>query len=68
MLHTKFHDNWPTGSREEDVLRVFTLYGHGSHLGHVTWSLRIIFRSPIPWMLHMKFDFNRPCGFREEDV
>ena len=36
MLHTKFPGNQPTGSREEDVLKVFTIYGHGGHFGHVT--------------------------------
>ena len=32
MLHTKFHGNQPAGSGE-DFLRVFTIYGHGGHLG-----------------------------------
>ena len=36
MLHTNFSENRPTGSGEEDFLRVFTIYGHGGHLGHVT--------------------------------
>ena len=36
MLHTKFRGNWPAGSGEEDFLRVFTIYGRGGHLGHVT--------------------------------
>ena len=36
MLHTKFHGNQPAGSREEKFLRVFTIYGHSGHLGHVT--------------------------------
>ena len=36
MLHTKFRGNWPAGSGEEDFYRVFTIYGHGGHLGHVT--------------------------------
>ena len=27
MLHTKFRENRPTGSGEEDFLRVFTIYG-----------------------------------------
>ena len=36
MLHIKFHCNQPTGSKEEDFLLVFTMYGHGDHLGHVT--------------------------------
>ena len=39
MLHTKFHDNRSTGLGAEDFLRVFALYGHGGHLGHVTWIL-----------------------------
>ena len=25
-----------TGTREEDFLKGFTIYGHGGHLGHVT--------------------------------
>ena len=36
MLHTRFHGNQPAGSGEEDFLRVFTIYGHGGHLCHVT--------------------------------
>ena len=35
MLHTKFHGNRPAGSGE-DFLRVFTIYGRGGYLGHVT--------------------------------
>ena len=37
MLHTKFQGNQPSGSGEEDFFKVFTIYGHGGHLGHVTW-------------------------------
>ena len=36
MLHNKFLGNRPTGSREADFLRVFTIYGRGGHRGHVT--------------------------------
>ena len=36
MLHTKFCGNRPTSSGEEDFLVVFTIYGRGGHLGHVT--------------------------------
>ena len=36
MLHTKFRGNRSAGSGEEDFQRVFTIYGHGGHLGHVT--------------------------------
>ena len=35
MLYTKFEGNQPAGFGE-DFLRVFTIYGHGGHLGHVT--------------------------------
>ena len=31
MLHTKFRENQPAGSGEEDFLRVFTIYGRGGH-------------------------------------
>ena len=55
MLHTKFHANRPSSSGEEDFWRVFIIYGHGGHLGHVTWTPYANFRSPIPWRLHMKF-------------
>ena len=48
MLHTKFHENWPADSGEEDFCMVYTIYGRGGHLGHVTWiSLRKI-SSPLP--------------------
>ena len=35
MLHTKPQGHWPFGSGE-DFWRVFTIYGCGGHLGHVT--------------------------------
>ena len=33
MLHTKPQGYWPFDSGEDDFLRVFTIYGHGGHLG-----------------------------------
>ena len=68
MLHTQFHENRPAGSGEEDFLVVFTIYGHGSHLGHVTQISRSNFCSPYPWMLHIKFHFDWQSGFRDEDL
>ena len=68
MLHAKFRGNRPAGSREEDFWRVFTIYGRGGHLGHVTQMLRTNFRSPYPSRLHIKFGFDWPSGFGEEDV
>ena len=47
MLHAKFQDHRTSGSGEE-FLKVFTIYGHGSHPGHVTWTIYINFRSPFP--------------------
>ena len=34
MLHIKFRGNRPTGSGEEDFLKVFAIYSHGGHLGN----------------------------------
>ena len=40
MLHTKFRQS--AGSREEDFFMVFTIYGHGGHLGHVMRLLNLV--------------------------
>ena len=42
MLYTKFRENQPAGSGEED----FTIHGRGGYLGHVTWISRSNLRSP----------------------
>ena len=68
MLHTKFRENRPAGSGEEDFLRVFTIYGRGGHLGHVTQMPQIKYCSPYPRRLHITFGFDLPSGFGEEDV
>ena len=62
MLHTNFQGHRPFGSGE-GFFKVFTIYRFGGHLGHVTWTVYINFRSSIPWRLHMKFDFDWPSGF-----
>ena len=51
---------------EKKFLRVFTIYWHGGHLGHVTQIAQTNFRSPVPWSLHMKSGFDRPSGFGED--
>ena len=43
MLHAKFQDHNISGSGEEGFFKVFTIYGHGGHLGHVTWTIYINF-------------------------
>ena len=68
MLHTKPQGHWPFGSGEEDFWRVFTIYGRGGHLGHVTQTPRTNFCFPIPSRFHMKFGFDWPSGFGEEDL
>ena len=54
MLHTKFHENWPAGSGE-DFKRVFTIYRHGGHLGHVTSIMSSDFYYLVPERFHTKF-------------
>ena len=39
MLHAKFQDHRTSGSGEEYFFKFFTMYGHGGHLGHVTWTI-----------------------------
>ena len=68
MLHAKFQDHRTFGSGEEDFFKVFTIYGHGGHLGHGTWTIYINFCSPFPRRLHIKFGFDWPSDFRGEDV
>ena len=47
-------------------LNVFTIYGHGGHLGQWTATILAIFRSPNLRRLHMKFEQNWLRGFRGE--
>ena len=55
MLHTKFRGNRPASSREEDFYRVFTIYGHGGHLGHVTSIMSSDFHFLVLESFHTKF-------------
>ena len=63
----------PPVQEKEDFWRVFTIYGHGGQLGHVTqiyWTN--IRRRPPPPPLPMetphKIQLDWPSGFREEDL
>ena len=58
MLHARFQDHRTSGSGEEDFFKVFTIYGHGGHLGNVTWTIYINFCSSFPRRLHIKFGFD----------
>ena len=63
MLHTKFGGNLPAGSGEEDFWRVFTIYGRGGHLGHVTSIMSSNFHFLVPESPHTKFDSERHSSF-----
>ena len=54
MLHTKFLENRPAGSGEEDFLRVLTIYGRGGHLCHVTRIISSDFHFLVPESLHTR--------------
>ena len=49
MLHTKPQGHWLFGSGEEAFWRVFTKYGRGGHLGHVTQTPRTTFIPASHW-------------------
>ena len=51
---------------ERKTLRVFTIYGHGDHLGHVTWVIYMYIHigSFFLQMLHVKSGFDLPSGFK----
>ena len=55
MLHAKFHNHRPSGSEEEDFLKVFAIYSHGGHLDHVTLTIYINFHFLFLRMLNIKF-------------
>ena len=63
MLHTKFQGHLSVGSEIEDSLKVFTLYGHGGHIGHVTLTVCIYFHSLSLRRLYKKFGYIWPSGF-----
>ena len=62
MLYTKSQYHRPSGSGEEDFKIVFTIYGCGGHLGHVTKMFCINFDDFIIRSLHMKFEYNCANG------
>ena len=63
MLHGMFQNHRPSGSGE-DFKRFLPFDCHGSHLGHVTWTIYTNLRSRVLKMLYIKFGFNSPCGIK----
>ena len=68
MLYTKLQRHRSIGSREEDFFKVFTIYGHGGHVGHVTQLICINFHSYSPSSFHMNFGSKSPNCFCEKQV
>ena len=68
MVHTKFQGHRSTASGEIDFFKVFTIYGHGGHVGHVTQLICINFHSHSPLSFHMNFDSKSPNCFCEKQV
>ena len=68
MLHTNFQGHRPIASGEEDFFKVFTIYGHGGHVGHVTQLICINFHSHSPLSFHMNFGSKSPNCFCEKQV
>ena len=62
MLHTKFRGNRPAGSGEV-FLRVFTIYGHCGHLGHVTGTMSSDFHFLVHESFHTKFGSDLHSSF-----
>ena len=63
MLQTNFRGNQTAGSGEEDFLRVFTIYGHGGHLGHVTSIMSSDFYFLVLESFHTKFGLDKHSSF-----
>ena len=55
MLHTKSRGIRPTGSGEKYFRLVFTIWGRGGHIGHVTSIMSSDFHFLIPESFHTKF-------------
>ena len=63
MLHTKFLGNPHAGSGEEDFYRVFTIYGQGGHLGHVTSIISSDLYFFVLESFHTKFGSDQHSSF-----
>ena len=63
MLHTKFHENRPSRFWIRRFFKVFTIYGHGGHLGHMTRTMLTNFHFLVPESFHTKFSSEWPSSF-----
>ena len=63
MLHTEFRGNRPACSGVEDFQRVFTIYGHGSHHGHVASIMSSDFHFLVLESFHTRFGSDQHSSF-----
>ena len=52
MLNAKFQDHMTIRTVAEDFYRL--IYGHGGHLGHVTWTIYILYLCKLSFPLPQK--------------
>ena len=64
MLHAKFQDHRDS-DYDKEVLKLFTIYGCGVHLGHATLGIYTNFRSQFQRRC-LKFCFDWQSGFRDD--
>ena len=53
---------------EKKILKVFTIFGRGGHLGHVTWTIYTIVGFPFPKETPHKIWLDWSSGFGGEDI
>ena len=68
MLHTKFQVHRSITLGEEDFFKVFTIYGHGGNVGHVTQLICINFHSHSLLSFHMSLTSKSSICFCEKQV
>ena len=64
MLHAKFQDHRDS-DYDKEVLKLFTIYGRGVHLGHETLGIYTNFCFQF-WRRRLKFGFDWQSGFRDD--
>ena len=60
---SSFVEMGPPVPEKKIFLRVFTVYGRGSHLGHVTSIMSSDFYFLVPESFHTKFGSDRHSSF-----
>ena len=64
MLLAKFQDHRDS-DYDKEVLKLFTIYGRGVHLGNATLGIYTNFRSQFR-RRRLKFGFNLQSGIRDD--